>query len=69
MFSDLGAIKEDWAETNEDYDAKRSQFRVLRNRMAAARLSAAEDLIRLAMDARSAATAQDWTAMSKDLGE
>jgi hypothetical protein len=69
MFNELEEVRDDWADLNEDYDATIEQFELLTRRAATARRAAEADMIRLAMEARSVATADDWAAMAESLKE
>lgn len=69
MYDDLTDVQDEFVALNRDYDATQAQFRTLVNRMAAVRSSAAQEMIRLAMKSRSAATVEDWAAIGKDVGK
>ena len=69
MYDDLTDVQDKFVVLNRNYDATHAQFRTLRSRMAAARSSAAQEMIRIAMKARSVATAEDWEGIAKDMRE
>jgi hypothetical protein len=68
MYDELTDVRDGYVALNRDYDATNAQFDVLRDRMATARDSAAQEMIQLAMKARSVATAEDWAAIARDMG-
>ena len=69
LFDELTEVRSEWADLNENYDATPEDFELLTRQTATARRAAVSDMIRLAMEARSVATAEDWAAMSKTLKE
>lgn len=69
FFDDLEVAQDKLGALNRDHGATRAQFRALQSQMAEARSSTTTKLIRLAMEARSVATREDWAAITKNVGK
>jgi len=66
FFKDFGEANGEWLRLNSSYDTDPAAFSSLQGLTAASRGRRAEDLIRLAMEARKIATAEEWAAMNED---